>query len=162
MPVLSFAVGYFVFPHNVAMQLGIFFTGVSPTGGASNLWAVILGGNLNLSVLMTSISNLAAFAMMPLWIFTLGSVIFTRGNLQVPYAKIATYCVGLIVPLAVGLALQKWAPRLSRLLVRLLKPISSCLILFIIVFAIVTNVYLFKLFSWQVRFPRSCQKLLPS
>ncbi|KAM7346719.1 P3 protein isoform 2-T2 [Cochliomyia hominivorax] len=150
MPLLSFAVGYFVFPDNLEMQLGLFFTGVSPSGGASNLWTVILGGNINLSVLMTTISNLAAFGMMPLWIFTLGHVIFTRGNLKVPYTKIATYSIGLIVPLAIGLALQRWAPRVSRFLVRLLKPISTCLILFIIVFAIATNAYLFKLFSWQI------------
>ncbi|XP_037824625.1 P3 protein-like [Lucilia sericata] len=150
MPLLSFAVGYFIFPDNLEMQLGLFFTGVSPSGGASNIWTVILGGNINLSVLLTTITNLAAFAMMPLWIFTLGHVIFTRGNLKVPYAKIATYSIGLIVPLAIGLAIQKWAPRVSRILVRLLKPISTCLIVFIIVFAIATNVYLFKLFSWQI------------
>ena len=150
MPLLSFTVGFLIFPNNLEMQLGLFFTGVSPTGGASNIWTVILGGNINLSVLMTTVSNLAAFGVMPFWIFTLGHVIFTRGNLQVPYMKIATYSIGLIVPLAVGLALQKCAPRVSRVLVRLLKPISVCLILFIVIFAIVTNIYLFKLFSWQV------------
>lgn len=39
----------------------MFFAGVSPAGGASNIWTVILGGNLNLSVTMTTISTLAAF-----------------------------------------------------------------------------------------------------
>lgn len=150
MPLISFAVGYFIFPDSVEMQLGLFFTGVSPSGGASNIWSVILGGNINLSVLMTTISNIAAFAMMPLWIFTLGHVIFTRGNMKIPYGNIATFAVALVIPLAIGIAIQKWSPRLTRVLVRLLKPISTCLILFIIIFAIVTNLYLFELFSWQV------------
>lgn len=88
--------------------------------------------------------------MMPLWIFTLGHVIFSRGKLGVPYSKIATFAVSLIVPLAIGVGIQKCSPRITRVLVRLLKPISTMLILFIIVFAIVTNLYLFKLFSWKI------------
>ncbi|XP_073833245.1 ileal sodium/bile acid cotransporter-like [Musca autumnalis] len=150
MPLISYAVGYFVFPESVEMQLGLFFTGVSPSGGASNIWSVILGGNINLSVLMTTVSNIAAFGMMPLWIFTLGHLIFARGNMAIRYRNIATYAIALVVPLAIGLGIQKCSQRLTRILVRFLKPISTCLILFIIIFAIVTNLYMFKLFSWQI------------
>ncbi|XP_061391255.1 hepatic sodium/bile acid cotransporter-like [Musca vetustissima] len=150
MPLISYAVGYFVFSESVEMQLGLFFTGVSPSGGASNIWSVILGGNINLSVLMTTVSNIAAFGMMPLWIFTLGHLIFERGNMAIPYKNIATFAIALIVPLAIGLAIQKCSQRLTRILVRFLKPISTCLILFIIIFAIVTNLYMFKLFSWKI------------
>lgn len=89
--------------------------------------------------------------MMPLWIFTLGSTIFDRGELIVPYSKIATYAVCLIVPLAIGLLIQKRLPKLAQLLVKILKSCSGLLIIFIIVFAIFTNLYLFKLFTWQVR-----------
>lgn len=39
----------------------MFFTGVSPSGGASNIWCVILGGNLDLSIAMTTISTFSAF-----------------------------------------------------------------------------------------------------
>ncbi|KAI9581727.1 ileal sodium/bile acid cotransporter-like [Glossina fuscipes fuscipes] len=150
MPLLSYGIGYLMFPNSVDMQLGLFFTGVSPSGGASNMWAVILGGNINLSILMTTLSNFAAFGMMPLWIFTLGSMIFARGNMRVPYENITMFAISLIVPLAIGLAIQKYSPRTTRILMRLLKPASSCLILFIVIFAIITNLYLFELFSWQI------------
>lgn len=43
------------------MRLGMFFTGVSPAGGASNIWTVVLGGNINLSITMTTMTTLAAF-----------------------------------------------------------------------------------------------------
>ncbi|XP_075156400.1 sodium/bile acid cotransporter 5-like [Haematobia irritans] len=152
MPLIGFAVGLFIFPDSVEMQLGLFFTGVSPSGGASNIWAVILGGNINLSVLMTTISNIAAFAMIPMWIFTLGHLIFDRGNMTIPYANIASFSVALMVPLTIGVVIQTYSPRLTRILVRLLKPISTCLVLFIIIFATVTNLYLFQLFSWQIVF----------
>lgn len=96
--------------------------------------------------------------MMPLWIFTLGKVIFDRGNLRVPYSEISGYAVALIVPLGIGLLIQKYSPRGTRFLVRIVKTFSSLLLIFIIVFAIITNLYLFKLFTWQVSF-RICENL---
>ncbi|XP_055299333.1 ileal sodium/bile acid cotransporter-like [Sitodiplosis mosellana] len=150
MPLLSYVLGMILFPNNVEMQLGLFFTGVSPSGGASNIWSVILGGNLDLSISMTTISTFSAFAMMPIWIFTLGTTIFDRGELQVPYKKIGIMAVGLIVPLIIGLLIQRYLPRLAKVLVRILKTCSSLLIIFIIIFAIVTNLYLFELFTWQI------------
>lgn len=50
-----------LFPKNVELRLGLFFTGCSPAGGASNIWTVILGGNLDLSITMSTTSTLAAF-----------------------------------------------------------------------------------------------------
>ncbi|KAH8240549.1 hypothetical protein KR038_008900 [Drosophila bunnanda] len=150
MPLLSYALGVFIFPESPAMQLGLFFTGISPSGGASNTWSAVLGGNIHLSVLMTTVGNVAAFATIPLWTFTLGQLIFERAGMEVPYRNIATYCAGLIVPLLIGLFIQKRSARLTRVLVRLLKPISATLLMIIIVFAIITNYYLFYLFSWQI------------
>ncbi|XP_062138118.1 ileal sodium/bile acid cotransporter [Drosophila sulfurigaster albostrigata] len=150
MPLLSYALGVFIFPDSPAMQLGLFFTGIAPSGGASNTWTAVLGGNINLSVLMTTISNFGAFGSMPFWTFTLGALIFDRAGIKVPYDKIAGYCAGLIIPLFIGLAIQRWWPRLAQILVRLLKPISGGLIIFIVVFAIITNFYIFELFSWQI------------
>lgn len=88
--------------------------------------------------------------MTPLWIFTLGKVIFDKAELKVPYSQIASSVFSLIVPLAIGLMIQRKFPRVARFLVRILKPCSSFLIVFIVIFAIVTNLYLFKLFTWEV------------
>lgn len=150
MPLVAYGLGRALFPNAPELALGLFFTGISPGGGASNIWTVILGGNMHLSVAMTAISTFGMFAMMPAWLFTLGKTIFDRANLGVPYTRIASFAVGLIIPLGLGLLTQKYLPRVSRVLVRILKPFSTLLILFIIVFAIVTNLYLFQLFSWQV------------
>ncbi|XP_048486554.1 solute carrier family 10 member 6 [Plutella xylostella] len=150
MPLMSFGLGFLIFPNNPAMRLGMFFTGVSPGGGASNIWTFILGGNLNLSLAMTSISTLASFGFMPAWLFSLGQVVFRNANIVVPYTRIATFVIGLIVPLSIGLAMQKYTPRLAAFMVRILKGFSTTLLLFIIVFAIVTNLYIFELFTWEI------------
>lgn len=150
MPLLSYGLGHLLFPTDHTMQLGMFFTGISPAGGASNIWTAILGGNIDLSVTMTTISTIAAFGMMPLWIFTLGRTIFDREGLAVPYGQISTYAVCLVIPLGIGLLIQRFMPRTRAVLVRILKPLSTLLILFIVIFAIVANLYIFELFSWQI------------
>jgi sodium/bile acid cotransporter 3/5 len=90
-------------------------------------------------------------AMMPLWIFTLGQVIFEQDRLGVPYSRIAMFAFGLVIPLSVGFLIQKYLPRVTKIMVRILKPFSALLILFIVIFGIVTNLYLFELFTWKVR-----------
>ncbi|KAG7198783.1 hypothetical protein KM043_001764 [Ampulex compressa] len=150
MPLLSYGLGYFLFPEQPELQIGMFFTGISPSGGASNIWTILLEGNLNLSVTMTTMCTIAAFGMMPFWIFTLGRHIFEQGQITVPYYRIAEFSAGLVVPLAIGFCIQKKLPKLSKILVRIMKPFSIILIIFIIIFAILTNLYLFKLFSLQI------------
>jgi len=150
LPLVSYGLGLLLFPHSTAMRLGLFFTGVSPAGGASNIWTYSLGGNLNLSVTMTAVSTLASFAMIPLWTLTLGQVIFTGGKMGVPYSQIATSAVGLVIPLGIGYLIQIYCKRLSAIMVKILKPFSALLIIFIVVFATVTKLYLFKLFTWEI------------
>jgi len=133
-----------------SLQLGLFITGCSPGGGASNIWTLTLGGNLDLSITMTTVSTLSAFFMMPLWILTLGSTITEEANLTIPYSKIATFAVALVVPLAIGILLQRVLPKAAKFLVKVLKPFAVFLIVFIIVFAIYTNMYLFRLFTWEI------------
>lgn len=150
MPLISYVIGYLLFPDYPEMQLGIFFTGISPSGGASNIWTLMLGGNLNLSITMTTLCTIGAFAFIPFWLFTLGVHIFEKVELDVPYSQIATYALGLVIPLAIGFLIQKKMPRFCKVMVRIMKPFSIILIIFIIGFAVVTNLYLFKLFSWQI------------
>lgn len=150
LPLISFGLAKLLFPDDTSMQLGMFFTGISPGGGASNIWTYLLGGNLNLSITMTTISTMAAFLMMPLWIFTLGHEIFSQGKLAVPYARVGEVAMALIIPVGIGWLIQKYLPRVSKFLVRILKPFSTLLILFIIIFAIITNLYIFQLFSWKI------------
>lgn len=90
--------------------------------------------------------------MMPIWIFTLGKSIFEKGEMNVPYGQIASYTYGLLIPLVIGLLIQRYCPKIARFLVRILKTGSAILIIFIVIFAIVTNLYLFKLFTWEILF----------
>ncbi|KAJ8947738.1 hypothetical protein NQ318_018000 [Aromia moschata] len=46
--------------------------------------------------------------------------------------------------------IQRYLPKIAHFMSRILKGFSSFLILFIIIFAIVTNLYIFEIFSWQI------------
>ena len=150
MPICSFALGY-IFPwSSPEMRLGLFVTGCSPGGGASNIWTVLFGGNLDLSVVMTAVSTFAAFFMMPLWIYVLGEVIIDDTQIVIPYFKITTYAVMLIVPLLIGIAIKKCLPKFASVMVKILKPMALSLIIFILVCGIWSQFFMIKLITWQV------------
>lgn len=88
--------------------------------------------------------------MMPLWILYFGRLITSDEHLRIPNSKIATFAASLVVPLAIGILIKKKFPKLAAFLVRILKPFAAFLIVFIIIFAIYTNLYIFQLFTWQV------------
>merc|ERR1712172_335607 len=150
MPLISFALGY-IFPwSSPEMKLGLFVTGCSPGGGASNIWTVMFGGNLDLSVVMTAVSTFSAFFMMPFWIYVLGEVIIDDTQIVIPYFKITTYTVMLIVPLLLGVSIKKCLPKVAAAMVKILKPMALFLIIFILVCGIWSQFFMIKLITWQV------------
>ena len=150
MPVCSFVLGY-VFPwSNPAMKLGLFVTGCSPGGGASNIWTVMFGGNLDLSIVMTAVSTFSAFFMMPVWIYLLGEIIIADTPIVIPYTKILTYGIMLVVPLLVGVSIRKCLPKVANILVKILKPMALFLIVFILVCGIWSQFFMIKLIDWKI------------
>jgi len=150
MPLCSFILGY-TFPwSSPEMRLGLFVTGTSPGGGASNIWTVMFGGNLDLSVTMTAVSTFSAFFMMPFWIYVLGEVIIDNTQIVIPYFKITTYAVMLIVPLLIGVSIRKCLPKVADCMVKIMKPLALFLILFILVCGIWSQFFMIKLIDWKV------------
>lgn len=150
MPLVAYGLGRAIFPNQHEMALGLFLGGIVPAGGASNIWALLLGGNLNLSIAMTTISTLVCFGTIPLWLFLLGRLIFERANLGVPYLQVTLLASSLLIPLAIGILIKKCSPRIGKILVRIMKPLSLIFLLIMIAFGIATNLYLVQMFAWQV------------
>ncbi|XP_023222731.1 ileal sodium/bile acid cotransporter-like [Centruroides sculpturatus] len=149
MPLIAYGVGHLLF-NDPVMRLGLFTFGCSPSGGASNIWTVLLNGNLNLSLTVTFINNVLALGMMPLWLFTLGRSLFVTTNVSGPFRNICVTLISMIVPLGIGLLIQKFFPRVGKFLKRILAIVSGVIIIFIVMFGIYANLYMFKLFSWKI------------
>lgn len=118
MPLVSYLVGYLLLSNEpVHFWFGLFAFGISPGGSASNMWTLVLGGNLNLSLAMTFLSTFSALFMIPIWLFTLGTQIMGMGkdsSFKVPYRRISEMLFGMAFFLGIGLLFQRYLPRVAR------------------------------------------------
>lgn len=105
---------------NPAVSFGIFTCGVCPGGGMSNLFSYLLGGDISLSVTMTTISTIASLGMLPLWLFTLGDTIDKGAmeQLTIPYLRILQILALIIVPLFVGILVRYQLPRVKKFILK--------------------------------------------
>jgi sodium/bile acid cotransporter 3/5 len=87
---------------------------------------------------------------MPAWIFSLGRVIFEKANLRIPYSNILCMILGLLIPVSIGVLIRRRCPRLAEALIKLTRPFSLLLIIYIFTFGIYANVYVFYLITWNV------------
>lgn len=153
MPVLAYGIAKTVFVSRgmFSMALGLFITGCSPGGGASNFWTLLLDGNVNLSVTMTFISTLASLVMMPLWISIWGTEFLqgfsSESKIQVPYGKITRSLVSLVVPLLIGIAIKKWKPQWAEKSRVIIRPFIIFVLVFVVVFGAISNWYMFAMMS---------------
>lgn len=92
--------------------------------------------------------------MMPLWIYTLGKV-FTdelggATKMDIPFLNIFTALIILIVPLLVGVAIKYKLPRLTKVLMKIITPVTLFVIIILISVGIYTNLFIFKFFEPKV------------
>ncbi|XP_003742981.1 ileal sodium/bile acid cotransporter [Galendromus occidentalis] len=132
------------------LKLGLFTFGCSPGGGASNMWTVLLGGNLDLSVTMTFISTIASLGFMPLWLFTAGKTFFKEAAPKIPFQNIVSGLVAMVIPLGVGLIMQRYCPKGTAFCRKILAPFSVMMIIFIVIFGTYANLYMFRLITWEI------------
>lgn len=92
--------------------------------------------------------------MMPLWIYTLGKV-FTNElggatKVDIPFLNIFTTLIILIVPLLVGVAIKYKLPRLTKILMKILTPVTLFVIIILVSVGIYTNLFIFEFFEPKV------------
>uniref|UniRef100_A0A914ICW3 Uncharacterized protein n=2 Tax=Globodera TaxID=31242 RepID=A0A914ICW3_GLORO len=167
MPLLGYSIALFVLSaddrRTHLWALGLFVTGCSPGGGASNYWTVLLDGNANLSVTMTFMSTIGALVAMPFWMNVLGSRIlesmhrstnFTssseRQSVFIPYGKIVASLLMLVIPLLVGLLIARYKPGMAAKAKRMMRPFIIFVLVFIIIFGVSINLWLFAQITWAV------------
>ncbi|XP_071092486.1 ileal sodium/bile acid cotransporter-like [Haliotis cracherodii] len=145
MPVISFLFAYFI-AFQPSLRLGFFALGCSPGGSASNIYSYLIGGDVSLSVTMTFISTVASLALIPLWLFTLGTHVLAKGtNLKIPFTNIFASLVGLVIPIAIGLLIQHKRPEWAKKLVKIIRPITVIFLVFVFTVGVYANWYIFRL-----------------
>nr|VZI16027.1 unnamed protein product [Spirometra erinaceieuropaei] len=138
MPLISFGIAMTV-PIKPEFGLGLLTTGCSPGGGNSNVWTLLLHGDLNLSMTMTFISSVAALGMMPLLLFIYGRFSLDVQQIRIPYGQIAGQLLYIAGPLVVGLLVKYYLPKLATKIRRLLRPLAILTTVFLVGFGTYVN-----------------------
>ncbi|KAI1730558.1 sodium bile acid symporter family domain-containing protein [Ditylenchus destructor] len=155
MPILAYCISCLVLVSQglQPFALGLFVTGCSPAGGASNFWTLLLDGNAHLSVTMTFISTIGALVMMPLWMNFLGYK-FLKGYLDnarvhVPYSKIVMSLLALVIPLLIGVTIAHYKPACASKARKLLRPFIIFVLAFVVILGVISNYHIFTLITWH-------------
>lgn len=149
MPLSTFAMGYFFFTDPL-FRLGLFTLGCSPGGMMSNFWTLMFGGDINLSITMTAVSTVAAMAMMPFWMFTLGQKLTQGASMQVPYGNLVISLITLTVPIGLGLFVRARRPNWAEKGAKIIKPFTLIVILIFMSFWFYSSYKVFFMMNWQM------------
>ncbi|DAA25095.1 hepatic sodium/bile acid cotransporter [Bos indicus] len=114
MPLTAFGLGKFFQLNNVE-ALAILICGCSPGGNLSNVFALAIKGDMNLSIVMTTCSTFFALGMMPLLLYLYSRGIYD-GSLKdkVPYGGIMISLILILIPCTIGIILKSKRPQYVR------------------------------------------------
>uniref|UniRef100_A0A8D2LTT6 Solute carrier family 10 member 3 n=1 Tax=Varanus komodoensis TaxID=61221 RepID=A0A8D2LTT6_VARKO len=111
------------------LALGLVISCSSPGGGGGYLYSLLLGGDVTVAISMTLLSTVAATGLMPLSSTFYGWLLGAHETLHVPFLKILITLLFIAVPISSGMLVKCKLPRISRLLLLLIKPFSFTLII---------------------------------
>uniref|UniRef100_A0A3Q2P5I0 Hepatic sodium/bile acid cotransporter n=1 Tax=Fundulus heteroclitus TaxID=8078 RepID=A0A3Q2P5I0_FUNHE len=111
MPLTAFSLTK-IYQMDPIKAITVLICGCCPGGSLSNIFSFSVKGDMNLSIVMTTCSSIAALVLMPLllYIFSHG---FTGVKNAVPYVGIITTLVFTLVPCAVGILINHYKPNYS-------------------------------------------------
>ncbi|XP_068246599.1 ileal sodium/bile acid cotransporter-like [Palaemon carinicauda] len=149
MPSIAYGLGLLIFPDDFNLRLGLFLNGCCPGGGQSNMWTHLLGGSLDLSIMMTTASTLAAFGTVPLWVLLVGPTIAAEGHFVIPFFDLVVTVIGLIFPCVVGIISQIVCPKVTIYAKKVLTPFSIVILTYTFSFGVYAYFYLFSIMTWK-------------
>ena len=84
--------------------------------------------------------------MIPLWLLTLGRFLVSDDvHITVPFMNIMIILSCYLIPVIIGLLIQRYCKRVSQVIVRLLRPLFIVFILLMFTFGVWSNLYVFQL-----------------
>ena len=117
------------------LTVGVILVGCCPGGTASNVMAFLAGGDLALSVGLTAVSTLLAPLLTPLLVWLL-----VGQEVQVDViAMLGSIVRVVILPIAIGLLVRRWASALCDRVARYLPAVSVAAIALIVVAVVAAN-----------------------
>ncbi|MBV6654084.1 MAG: bile acid:sodium symporter family protein [Mameliella sp.] len=143
LPILTIGLIY-LFRPAPSIALGMLLVSACPGGNVSNFAVHLSKANTALSVLMTSVSTLAAVVITPLY-FTLLTPLVPgseglQGDIYVsPLSMVTTIVQLILVPLLIGMALHAKFPKITAVLKKPVRMLSMAIFIGFVIFALYAN-----------------------
>jgi solute carrier family 10 (sodium/bile acid cotransporter), member 2 len=135
-----------------ALAVGLILMGCMPGGTTSNIFTYFSKGALALSIMMTSVSTLAAVVLVPLLIKMYSGMAGISGEFVIPAGNVAQVLIVLLVPTILGMVLRKVNPNIGATIELLGGMLGIFVILFLIVSWVPRNYQLLATTPWPVYF----------
>ncbi|KAG7509383.1 sodium/bile acid cotransporter-like [Solea senegalensis] len=116
MPLTAFCLAK-AFQLRDSLAVVVLICGCCPGGALSNVLTLAAGGDINLSLVMTSASTVLSLGFMPLLLFIYCQA-FPSLQGAVPYGRIALNLIMILVPCSIGIFINRCRPQYSRTIKR--------------------------------------------
>ncbi|KAF6019689.1 hypothetical protein EB796_022004 [Bugula neritina] len=154
MPLLSYAIVY-MFGYKGGSAIGLFTLGCAPGAGDSNMFTMLLNGDVSLSATMTTVGTVICLGTMPFWLYTLGLTLPVDeeiGRVKIPFHQIAISLATLFTPLAVGALIKLKLPKVSNIIRKYIRIFFILVILFFFSFGVYANLYFYESLTAELLF----------
>ncbi len=147
LPVIAFAIGW-VFSLPAYYFLGLLLIACSPGGSSSNVFSMLAGGDVALSVSLTALSSVLTLLTLPLWMqagiasvhqgfigeaTADGTALYTSAAMtHLPVGNLLVQnLVSMLLPIAAGVGVRKWLPRFAARCERVLSRLAFPALIFL-------------------------------
>jgi solute carrier family 10 (sodium/bile acid cotransporter), member 2 len=133
-----------------ALAVGVILMGCMPGGTTSNIFTYFSKGALALSIVMTSVSTLAAVAVVPSLISFYSGQAGVQGEFAIPASNVAQVLAVMLVPTVIGMFLRKFNPNVGATVELVGSMLGVLVILFLVVSWVPRNYQLLLSTPWPV------------
>ncbi|XP_035388416.1 sodium/bile acid cotransporter-like isoform X2 [Electrophorus electricus] len=116
MPLVAFCLAK-VFQLESTEAVTVLICGCCPGGNLSNILSLAIQGDMNLSIVMTTCSTVMALVAMPFLLYMYCQS-FHGMEFAVPYVGIIISLITILMPCAIGISINHWAPRYSQIILK--------------------------------------------
>jgi bile acid:Na+ symporter, BASS family len=119
------------------LAVGLMLLAAAPGGASANIYSHLAGGDVALNITLTAINSVLCLLTLPLIVgFSLAYFMAAEQAVPPPFAKIIEVGLIILLPVAIGMCIRSWWPRMAALLEKPTRIFSVILLAALVVLAL--------------------------